>query len=142
MIEEMEGIRRIRNANKEHRERLSPLDHFALWVTRHVGSTGFFLILVVWTILWLLWNTFAPHGFRFDPFPAFELWLFITNTIQIFLLPLILLGQNLQRRHSELRAETEFEVNLKSGEEVERILAHLEHHDAVLQRIADKLDNK
>jgi len=138
----MEEARRIRNANKEHRERLNRLDHFALWVTRNVGSTGFFLILVIWTILWLLWNTFAPHEFRFDSFPAFELWLFISNTIQIVLLPLILLGQNLQQRHAELRAEAEFEVNLKSGEEVERILAHLERHDAVLQRIADKLDNK
>ncbi len=138
----MKGASHVRNANIVHHERLSPLDRFALWVTRHVGSTGFFIILITWTLLWLLWNTFAPTELRFDSFPAFELWLFISNTIQIILLPLILLGQNLQQRHSELRAETEFEVNLKSGEEVERILAHLERHDSVLQRIADKLDNK
>ena len=138
----MKGASHVRNANIVHHERLSPLDRFALWVTRHVGSTGVFIILITWTLLWLLWNTFAPIEFRFDSFPAFELWLFISNTIQIILLPLILLGQNLQQRHSELRAETEFEVNLKSGEEVERILAHLERHDSVLQRIADKLDNK
>lgn len=141
-MEWMKDSARVRNANVVHHERLSALDHFALWVTRHVGSTGFFLIIVAWTVLWLLWNAFAPTELRFDSFPAFELWLFISNTIQIILLPLILLGQNLQQRHSELRAETEFEVNLKSGEEVERILAHLERHDTVLQRIADKLDGK
>lgn len=132
----------IRNVNTEHRERLTKLDHFALWVTRHVGSTGFFLIIVVWTFSWLLWNTLAPSGYRFDPFPAFELWLFISNMIQIALLPLILIGQNLQSRHSELRAQADFEINIKSEKEVGSILEHLEHHGDLLQRITEKLENK
>ena len=138
----MKETPRIRNVNTEHHERLTKLDHFALWVTRHVGSAGFFLIIVFWTFLWLIWNTLAPSEFRFDPFPAFELWLFISNMIQISLLPLILIGQNLQSRHSELRAQADYEVNIRSEEKVEHILGHLERHNQILERISERLDDK
>jgi uncharacterized membrane protein len=39
--------------------------------------------------------------------------------IQIMLMPLIMVGQNLQGRHSELRAENDFEVNVKAEMEIE-----------------------
>ncbi len=87
---------------------------------------GFFIIIFIWTILWLGWNTLAPKEARFDPFPAFVLWLFVSNVLQIFLMPLIMIGQNLQGRHAEIRAESDFEVNVKAEREIEAILMHLE----------------
>jgi uncharacterized membrane protein len=71
----------IRNPNIEHRQHLSRLERLAVWITGHVGTMGFFLIIFGWTILWLSWNMFAPKALRFDPFPAFVLWLFISNMI-------------------------------------------------------------
>ena len=82
--------KKIRNINLEHRENLSRLDKIALWITIHVGSMGFFVIIFMWTIIWLGWNTLAPQKLQFDPYPAFVLWLFISNVIQIFLMPLIM----------------------------------------------------
>ncbi len=41
---------------------------------------------------------FAPKSLRFDPYPGFVLWLFISNMIQLFLMPLLLIGQNLLGR--------------------------------------------
>ena len=67
------------------------------------------------------WNIFAPMTLRFDPYPAFVFWLFISNMIQIFLMPLIMVGRNLQSKHTEIRAETEFEINLKSEKEIEEL---------------------
>lgn len=55
----------------------------------------------------------APKDMRFDPYPAFVLLLFISNMIQISLMLLIMVGQNLQSIHAEIRAETDFEVNTK-----------------------------
>ena len=78
----------INNVNQYHRKKMSKMDRLALWITLHVGSMGFFLIILSWTIIWLGWNTMAPLMLRFDPFPAFVLWLFISNMIQIFLMPL------------------------------------------------------
>ena len=131
----------IRNANIEHKENMTRMDRIALWSTDHVGTMGFFLIIVVWTALWLGWNMFFPKPLQFDPYPAFVLWLFISNMIQIFLMPLILVGQNLQGRHAEIRAEADFEVNVKAEIEIENILRHLENQDAMILKILRRLEN-
>jgi uncharacterized membrane protein len=123
----------VRNVNKEVEESFSPLERLALVVTRRVGSPGFFIIIASWTIVWLLWNTIGPRQYRFDPAPAFVLWLFISNMIQILLMPLIMVGQNLLNRHAELRAEADFEINQKAEQEVEAILLHLEHQAAAIE---------
>ncbi len=130
----------IFNVNTEHHDRLSPLKKVALWITNKVGSMGFFLIIFVWTIGWLSWNTLAPKPMCFDPYPAFVLWLFISNMIQIFLMPLIMVGQNLQSDHAELRAQSDFEINKKSEMEIEAILMHLENHDELLREIMAALE--
>ncbi len=106
----------LRAVNVEYRKKLSRLERLAIWITERVGTMGFFLAIFVWTILWLGWNTLAPEAVRFDPFPAFVLWLFLSNVIQIFLMPLIMVGQNLQGRHAETRAQADFEVNTRSTE--------------------------
>jgi uncharacterized membrane protein len=134
--------RPARNANIEYRERLSKLEKFAVWITEHVGTMGFFLIIVAWTVFWLVWNTLGPNGLQFDPYPAFVLWLFISNMIQIMLMPLIMIGQNLQGRHAEARAEADFNVNLKAEREIETILLHLENQNKLILEILQKLDSK
>ena len=129
-----------RNVNIENKERLTRTDRVALWITELVGTMGFFIIIVIWTIIWLGWNMFLPKAVQFDPYPAFVLWLFISNMIQIFLMPLILVGQNLQGRHAELRAEADFEVNKKSETEIETILNRLENQDKMILKILKRLE--
>lgn len=124
----------VRNANEEVYRQMSPLDHVAMFVTDRVGTFGFFLIIFVWTVIWLGWNILAPRQVRFDPAPAFVFWLFISNMIQLLLMPLLMVGQNLQGRHSEIRAQTDFEVNTKAEQEVEAILLHLEHQAAQIEQ--------
>ncbi len=132
----------VKNVNVQHRESLSKLEEFAIWITEHVGTMGFFIMILVWTVSWLSWNTLAATKLRFDPFPAFVLWLFISNMIQIFLMPLIMIGQNLQSRHSEARARADFEVNTKSEREIETILQHLENQNELILKILNQLDKK
>jgi uncharacterized membrane protein len=103
----------------------SPLNRLALWITLRVGSMGFFLIIFVWTLSWLSWNMLAPRSIRFDPYPGFVLWLFISNMIQLFLMPLILIGQNLQSNASDRRARNDYEINCKAENEIKEIKATL-----------------
>ncbi len=139
--EELKKLRKpIKNVNREYKENLTRLERFAVWITEKVGSMGFFLIICAWTVLWLGWNTLSPKDLRFDPFPAFVLWLFISNVLQIFLMPLIMIGQNLQGRHSEARAESDFEVNVKAEREIEAILLHLENQNELILKILSKLE--
>ena len=129
----------LRNVNKEAAERLSPLDRLACGITERVGTMGFFLIIVIWTVIWLGWNLLASSDLQFDPPMAFVFWLFISNMIQIFLMPLIMVGQNIQGRHSEIRAEHDLEVNVKAEREIEVILEHLEYQNKMLIALVEKL---
>ena len=78
-----------RNVNVELARSLSPTDRLAVWVTDRVGSMGFFLLIAAWTAIWLAWNTLAPPAMRFDPAPAFAVWLFVSNLLQLHLMPQI-----------------------------------------------------
>ena len=133
-------IKPLRNVTIEHREKLSRLDKMAVWITVRVGTMGFFLIIFVWTVLWLGWNIIGPKELRFDPYPGFVLWLFLSNMIQIFLMPLIMIGQNLQGSYSEARAEADFEVNTRAELEIETILLHLENQNKLILEILQRLE--
>ncbi len=139
-LEEIKKLRKIIwNVNKKHRESFAPLEKFAIWITERIGTLGFFFLLFAWTIVWSIWNIFAPPNLKFDPFPAFVLWIFISNMLQLFFLPLIMVGQNLQGRHAEMRAESDFEINLKAEKELETILESLEKQEKDIAKILDKL---
>lgn len=111
----------MKNTNQQHKENLTRTEKFALNLTNKVGTMGFFIIIFIWTVTWLSWNIIAPKSLQFDPFPAFVLWLFISNMIQIFLMPLIMIGQNLQGKHTELRAENDYQINVKSEKEIREL---------------------
>ncbi len=136
----MKNRKPIVNVNDEVEKELSSLDKFAITITNKVGSMGFFLIIFFWTVLWLGWNSLAPRQLTFDPFPAFVLWLFISNMIQIFLMPLIMVGQNLQSAHAEVRAQSDFDVNTKAEIEIETILMHLENQNKLILEILNRLE--
>jgi len=134
-----------RNANIVHEQSLSLLDRFAIAMTDKVGSIGFFLIIAAWTILWTGYNVLASevpalHWPAFDPFPAFVAYLLISNVIQILLMPLIMVGQNLQGRHAETRAQLDFEINQKAEREVTATLLHLERNTDLLLKLMQHLD--
>ena len=122
-------------ADHTHTIPASPLDRLALWITLRVGSMGFFVIIFVWTVSWLSWNILAPRPVRFDPYPGFVLWLFISNMIQLFLMPLILIGQNLQSKESDQRAKNDYKINLKAEAEIQAIRADLK---SILKRLEEK----
>jgi uncharacterized membrane protein len=121
-----------RNVNAEAKANLKFMDRVALWITSRVGTMGFFIIILAWTVIWLGWNTVLPASWRFDPATGFVLYLFLCNVIQILLMPLIMVGQNIQGAHSELRAENDLEINVKAEKEIEVILQHLEYQNDML----------
>lgn len=129
----------IPNVNALHAERMSAMDRLALFITNKVGSMGFFFIIFIWTVVWLGWNIVGPKGARFDPAPAFVLWLFISNMVQIFLMPLIMVGQTVQARFSEIRADTDHQMLIRSEFEVEAIMSNLEYQNNLLERLTKQV---
>ena len=128
-------------ANEAVIDNFSPLDRLAVKVTDRVGTMSFFLVIFCWTILWVGYNVLASKvpalGWpSFDPFPAFVAYLLISNVIQIWLMPLLMVGQNMQGRHSEARAEADYLVNQKAFADTEAILERLETLDQRILELA------
>lgn len=139
-FEEIKKLRvPLRDVSDTVEAETTKLDRLALWITRHVGTMGFFIVILVWTVLWLGWNLLAPKEFQFDPPSAFVFWLFISNLIQIMLMPLIMVGQNIQGREADERAEHDLEVNIKAEREIEIILRHLEYQNSILISMMENL---
>ena len=132
----------IRNSHIDHLRSLSFLQRFAVYIHRQVGSIGFFFLIFFWTVIWLTWNIFAPMEFRFDPAPAFVIWMFASNILQLILLPIIMVGQNIEGRAAEHRSEMDFEINKKAEHEVEVIIAHLENQNELILELARKIDRR
>jgi uncharacterized membrane protein len=136
------GRKPTRHPHTNVRKPSGRLASLAVWITMRVGSMGFFLIILFWTASWLSWNFLAPKNLVFDPPMGFVFWLFISNVIQILLMPLIMVGQNVLGAQSEARAEHDLEINVKAEKEIEVILEHLEYQNDILIKMmaALKLD--
>jgi len=67
------------------------------WIARAMGTPWFLLLLTLFCVLWMLWNTLTPEGWRFDSaalgFTALTLVLSLQAS---YAAPLILLAQNRQ----------------------------------------------
>ena len=97
------------------------------WVTGAVGTMGAFYFFALFMGAWMLWQTLSRRPF--DPYP-FAFLLFLGNIVQLLLMPLIMVGQNMQTAHADARAEADFEVNRRSEEEIEKLLLGLRDIDA------------
>jgi uncharacterized membrane protein len=137
-LRQIRSERPLKNTYAETMDSLSGLDKLAVWITEHVGTMGFFIVVFIWTLCWLSWNFLAPVRLQFDPPMAFVFWLFISNMIQLFLMPLIMVGQNVQGKHAEARSEHDLDVNVKAEQEIEVILHHLERQNDLLIAMLEK----
>lgn len=95
------------NVNQKHRLSLKSHDRLAVLVTGAIGSMYAVYFLLIILLAWMFWQSISDQPF--DPYP-FAFLLFITNVLQLLLMPLIMVGQNIQNKHAELRAEEEFKT--------------------------------
>lgn len=131
------------NANQIHKQKLGIQDRIALTITTAVGSMYAVYLLAIGMAGWMLWQSHFAHK-PFDPFP-FLFLLFLGNIIQLLLMPLIMVGQNIQGKHAEIRAEEEFNTTQSSYRDIEHILNRLDAQDKELlkqTKILEELMNK
>lgn len=128
-----------RNVNDLHKLAMKLQDKIALTVTTAIGTMYAVYAFAIWMGGWMLWQGHFSHK-PFDPYP-FAFLLFLGNIIQLLLMPLIMVGQNIQGKHSELRAEEEFKTTQSSYHDIEAILKHLDEQDKELLRQTKMLDD-
>jgi len=107
-----------------HRRRSASTDRFGKMsegTARFLGTPRFLVYLTVFVIVWIAWNTLAPHQWRFDDralgFTALTLVLSLQAS---YAAPLILLAQNRQDDRDRVAAE-------QGRQRTERSLADTEY---------------
>jgi uncharacterized membrane protein len=106
-------------------------------VTAAVGTMGAFYFFALCMAAWMFWQTEAHKPF--DPYP-FAFLLFLGNIVQLLLMPLIMVGQNIQTAHADARADADYEVNRRAEEEIEKLLAGLREIDLRTLEIVRRLE--
>ncbi|GAA5028596.1 DUF1003 domain-containing protein [Microbacterium fluvii] len=79
---------------------------FTEWIARAMGTPMFLLLLTLFCLLWIAWNTLMPESVRFDSaangFTALTLMLSLQAS---YAAPLILLAQNRQDDRDRVQIE-------------------------------------
>ena len=118
--DELLKTRVSRNVNEEVAEKLSFVQRSVDWISWFAGSMWFLAITAVWFVVWIAVNMLPLGVPQFDPYP-FGLLTMITSLEAIFLSCFVLISQNRQAEKDRVRADIEYEVNIKAELEV----AHL-----------------
>lgn len=129
-----------KNLNKEF-ERITTLHvKFADSVTAFVGNMTFLYVHAVWFFAWIGVNLewFYP-GKVFDPYP-FGLLTMIVSLEAIFLTTLVMVSQNVQAQRSELRAELDYQINIKAEKEIATIHDELQRNNAMTKEVLEILN--
>lgn len=114
-----------KNVNVEIEERLSLGDRIADKVAEFGGSWSFILSFLLFMGLWMGLNTSQILFKPFDEYPFILLNLML-STIAALQAPVIMMSQNRAQKKDRLRADLDYQVNLKS--------------ELMLQQLHTKLD--
>src|SRR5438309_4648039 len=102
-----------RNINEIEAARMTFADRAADVVAEFGGSWKFIITGIVFLDLWILVNIWLFANKGFDPYPFLFLTL-VLNLVQALQAPVIMMSQNRQAEKDRLRANLDYQVNLKN----------------------------
>ncbi len=109
-----------RNLNEEEEDRLTFGQRIADKVAAFGGSWTFIIIFGCILLSWVSVNTLLLVNRAFDPYPYILLNLFL-SMIAALQAPVIMMSQNRQGQKDRLKADLDYEVNLKAELEVAQL---------------------
>lgn len=125
-----------RNVNQEVEDKRTLIDKAADWIAAFSGSIPFLVIHIAFFAGWIIWNTYFPRSWQFDPNP-FGLLTMSVSLEAIILSVFVLLSQNRQIEKDRIRSDVEYEVNLKAELEIMQLHEKVDRLTAdVLMRLA------
>jgi uncharacterized membrane protein len=114
------------NANERHRQNMSLLNRIGLKITNLVGTM---ICAIIFTCLSLI---SLPAAIRSHNLITIVAWIAQTF-LQLVLLPIIMVGQNIQSQHSAVVADEQFKTTQTTYKDMERLIAINEKQLAILE---------
>ncbi|SRR6266511_4876380 len=124
-----------RNVNVEDAAHLTLADRAADLIAEFGGSWKFIVAVVFFFNSWVLINTWLLANGGFDPYPYLLLSTAI-NMLAVLQAPIILMSQNRQSHKDRLRAEIDYQVNLKNELALNEIIQRLKTLEREYLRLA------
>lgn len=124
------------NVNQKHAAKMNPLDRAGLVITKAVGTM---IAAILFTCLALI---SLPAALKTHDKIVIVAWIAQTF-LQLVLLPIIMVGQNLQGQHTELMADEEFETTQTTYKDLEHlILVNQKQLDLLVELAKGKKHNE
>jgi CRP/FNR family cyclic AMP-dependent transcriptional regulator len=122
--DELLRSRASKNANEEEQARLTLSDRAADMIAEFGGSWKFIGVSIGLIIVWIIFNSYIlVKGFDPVPFQMLNLVLAVIAGMQA---PIIMMSQNRQGEKDRLRADLDYQVNLKNELSLAEVLRRLD----------------
>jgi len=128
----------VRDLNRESDRRTRLPQRVADDLGRVVGSWTFVFVQVLVTGSWLILNIAAQTN-HWDSYPFLLLNLVVTFENALWA-SLVLMALNRAAGRDRLRAQQDYEQQVKVEEEVRSLMSHLEAQDELLMQVVQRLD--
>ncbi len=115
------------NANVRHRQNMGVLNRIGLKITNLVGTM---ICAIIFACLSLVSLPAAIHSHNLITIVS---WIAQTF-LQLVLLPIIMVGQNIQSQHSAVVADEQFKTTQTTYKDMERLIAISERQLALLEK--------
>jgi len=114
----LDMLRGLENANTVMEKRLTTGQRFAEAIARNMGSWTFIIFMSLVYAAWVAFNVVLMHTReQWDPYP-FSLLSLVVGAISVYAGPIIMMSQSRQSEKDRIRAELEYQVNVKAHYEV------------------------
>ena len=102
-----------RNVNQEEKAQLTFADRAADQIAEFGGSWKFITVFMTFLMIWVVINSWVLITRAFDPYPYLLLSTAL-NMLAALQAPIIMMSQNRQAHKDRLRANLDYQVNLKN----------------------------
>ena len=119
------------NVNKTHQDTLGFLDRLGVVITRSVGTM---IAAIIFTIVSLV---SLPAAIATHDKIIIVSWIAQTF-LQLVLLPIIIVGQNIQGKHTEVMADEEFKTTQTTYKDLEHLITVNKQQLDILVKLAEK----
>lgn len=113
-----------RNLNEASEAHLSAGQRIADLIAAFSGSLLFLMLNLLAFVIWIVTNTAGPKNGHFDPYP-FQFLTMAVSLEAIFLSIFVLVSQNRQAAKDRLKADLDYQVNVKVEMEMSIVISRL-----------------
>ena len=128
----------VRDLNREVDRKQTLAERIASDFARLVGSWVFVLAQIGLMVVWVVLNAIGSLA-HWDSYP-FLLLNLVLSLEAVLWASLVLMALNRMYDRERLRAQHDYELDVKAEEELKALMNHLMHQDEILLQIVNRLD--